>query len=170
LHPLRPGETGFFSEQPYSSRMAIAQLPVVALACLDPEAMARFYGAPLDWKVESGDEKMWFIRAEYGDALGFQQVVGLTPPEWPGQDVPQQMHLDITVDDLDVAEAAVLALGATQHEHRPHDFPSVSRSRRSSVLSLRGLTRRSCPAVWPGCCRGEHNSGGEPSRRPGDEP
>jgi len=29
------------------------------------------------------------------------------------------MHLDVTVDDLDTAEAAVLGLGATKHEHQP---------------------------------------------------
>jgi len=31
----------------------------------------------------------------------------------------QQMHLDVIVDDLDAAEAAVLELGATRHEHQP---------------------------------------------------
>jgi predicted enzyme related to lactoylglutathione lyase len=99
--------------------MAIARFPVVVLDCPDAELMARFYSALLDWNVEPGDENMWFIRAEYGDALGFQTVVGFTPPRWPGQDVPQQMHLDVTVDDLDVAEEAVLALGATKHEYQP---------------------------------------------------
>jgi Glyoxalase-like domain len=29
------------------------------------------------------------------------------------------MHLDVIVDDLDTAGAAVLALGATKHEHQP---------------------------------------------------
>jgi Glyoxalase-like domain len=29
------------------------------------------------------------------------------------------MHLDIIVDDLDAAEAAVLDLGATKHAHQP---------------------------------------------------
>jgi len=32
---------------------------------------------------------------------------------------PQQAHLDVMVDDLDEAEAAVIALGATKHEHQP---------------------------------------------------
>lgn len=32
---------------------------------------------------------------------------------------PQQAHLDLRVDDLDVAEAAVIALGATRHEVQP---------------------------------------------------
>ena len=46
-------------------------------------------------------------------------VTDYTPPQWPGQQVPQQMHLDVIVDDLDAAEAAVLELGATKPEHQP---------------------------------------------------
>jgi predicted enzyme related to lactoylglutathione lyase len=103
----------------YSARVAIARFPVVVLDCPDAELLARFYSALLDWQLQPGDGNMWFIRAEYGDALGFQQVAGFTPPRWPAQDVPQQMHLDVTVDDLDVAETAVRALGATKHEHQP---------------------------------------------------
>ena len=59
------------------------------------------------------------IRAEHGQCISFQQVEGYAPPRWPGQEVPQQMHLDVIVDDLDAAEAAVLDLGATKHEHQP---------------------------------------------------
>ena len=32
---------------------------------------------------------------------------------WPDPAYPQQFHLDVTVDDIDAAEAAVLKLGAT---------------------------------------------------------
>jgi hypothetical protein len=46
-------------------------------------------------------------------------VDGYRAPVWPGQDVPQQVHLDVVVDDLDAAEREVLALGATKHEHQP---------------------------------------------------
>jgi predicted enzyme related to lactoylglutathione lyase len=98
--------------------MAIARLPTVVLDCPDPEVLARFYGALLDWKVEVSPD--WAeIKADYGDSIGFQQVQGYVPPQWPGQEVPQQMHLDVVVDDLDTAEAAVLELGATKHEHQP---------------------------------------------------
>ncbi len=98
--------------------MAIARFPTVVLDCPDPEVLARFYGALLDWKVEVSPD--WAeIKADYGDSIGFQQVEGYVPPQWPGQDVPQQMHLDVVVDDLDTAEAAVLELGATKHEHQP---------------------------------------------------
>jgi len=98
--------------------MAIARFPVVVLDCPDPKTLAEFYGALLDWKVVPQNES-WWARAEYGDALGFRRVDNFRPPQWPGQDVPQQMHLDVAVDDLDVAEAAVLELGATKHEHQP---------------------------------------------------
>ena len=98
--------------------MAIARFPVVVLDCPDPKTLAEFYGALLDWKVEQS-EGFWSARAEHGDSLGFQKVDAFTPPLWPGQDVPQQMHLDVMVDDLDTAEAAVLELGATKHGHQP---------------------------------------------------
>lgn len=98
--------------------MAVARFPVVVLDCPDPKTLAEFYGTLLQWKVQqSGDG--WSARAEYGDALGFQKVDEFAPPQWPGQDVPQQMQIDVVVDDLDVADAAVLELGATKHEHQP---------------------------------------------------
>ena len=53
------------------------------------------------------------VRAEYGQCISFQQVEAYVPPRWPAQEVPQQMHLDVIVDDLDAAEAAVPGLGAT---------------------------------------------------------
>ncbi len=100
--------------------MAIARFPVVVLDCPDPKALAEFYGTLLDWKVVAGDDDTWWsIRAEYGDSIGFQVVEGYRAPQWPSQDVPQQMHLDVVVDDLDEGEAAVLELGATKHEHQP---------------------------------------------------
>ena len=92
--------------------MAIARFPTTVLDCPDPGALATFYGAMLDWKVEVSSD--WAdIRADYGHCISFQQVQDYTPPVWPGQEVPQQMHLDVIVDDLDVGEAAVLDLGAT---------------------------------------------------------
>jgi predicted enzyme related to lactoylglutathione lyase len=98
--------------------MAIARFPTVVLDCADPKTLAEFYGALLDWKVEVSDG--WAsARADYGDSLEFQKVDDYAPPRWPGQQVPQQMHIDVVVDDLDAGEAAVLELGATKHEHQP---------------------------------------------------
>ena len=98
--------------------MAIARFPSIVIDCPDPAALATFYGTMLDWKIEISDD--WAdVRAEHGQSLSFQQVADYTPPQWPAQQVPQQMHLDVIVDDLDTAEAEVLALGATRHEHQP---------------------------------------------------
>jgi predicted enzyme related to lactoylglutathione lyase len=100
--------------------MAIARFPSTVIDCPDALALATFYGTLLGWTVTSGPEPGWAeARADYGDVLCFQQVAGYTPPRWPGQDVPQQMHLDVVVEDLDAAEPEVVALGATRHEHQP---------------------------------------------------
>ncbi|WP_117211171.1 VOC family protein [Allorhizocola rhizosphaerae] len=98
--------------------MAIARYPSLVIDCPDPGALAEFYGALLDWKVDASAD--WAeIRADYGQCISFQKVEGYAPPAWPSQEKPPQMHLDVIVDDLDSAEAAVLELGATKHEHQP---------------------------------------------------
>ena len=99
--------------------MAIARSPSVVLDCDDPARLASFYGALLDWKAS--DDGGWAeVRNEAGDqCFCFQRVDHYRPPQWPGQDIPQQMHIDVIVDDLDAAAEAVLQLGATRAEHQP---------------------------------------------------
>jgi hypothetical protein len=98
--------------------MAIARYPSTVLDCADVRPVAEFYAALLGWDAEISDD--WAdVRADYGQCLSFQQVADYRPPQWPGQEVPQQLHLDVMVDDLDEAETAVLGLGATKHEHQP---------------------------------------------------
>ncbi|MBC9820172.1 VOC family protein [Terrabacter sp. MAHUQ-38] len=98
--------------------MAIASYPSFVIDCPDAAALATFYGTLLDWTVKTSDD--WGeIRADNGNCICFQQVESYTPPQWPGQDVPQQMHVDVMVEDLDAAEQAVVALGATKAEHQP---------------------------------------------------
>jgi hypothetical protein len=38
---------------------------------------------------------------------------------WPGDDHPQQLHLDFDVMNLDIGEEKVLALGARKAEFQP---------------------------------------------------
>ncbi len=98
--------------------MAIARFPSIVIDCPDAAALATFYGTMLDWSVTSQED--WYeVRADYGQCLSFQQVADYAAPQWPGQDHPQQMHLDVVVEDLDEAEREVVALGATRHEHQP---------------------------------------------------
>ena len=99
--------------------MAIARSPGFVLDCPDPAVLARFYGALLDWTVQLDGDWAEIRPRDGGGCISFQQVAGYRAPEWPGQAVPQQMHLDVIVDDLDSAEAAVLELGAAKAEHQP---------------------------------------------------
>jgi hypothetical protein len=100
---------------------AIARLRAVVLDCPDPRALARFYRALVGGEV-TVDEDDWVALRDGGAVvLSFQKVDDYRPPAWPDGDPPQQFHIDVTVDDVDAAEAAVLALGATKHPNQPGD-------------------------------------------------
>lgn len=101
--------------------MTIARFPGLVMDCPDPGVLAEFYGSVLGWTAKTDQDGSWAeIRGEAPtEGLFFQQVDPYTPPRWPSQDVPQQMHLDLMVEDLDAGEAAVLKLGATKAEHQP---------------------------------------------------
>jgi predicted enzyme related to lactoylglutathione lyase len=97
--------------------MAIARYPSFVIDCPDPAALATFYGALLGWEVELKED--WADIRGDDNCISFQQVEGYRRPNWPSQDHPQQMHLDVMVRDLDEAEQEVLAIGATKHEFQP---------------------------------------------------
>jgi Glyoxalase-like domain len=99
--------------------MAIAQFPAFVIDCPDARVLADFYGALLDWEVK-GDAEWAEIRPAHGNGcISFQQVADFRAPQWPGQEHPQQMHLDVIVESFDAAEQPTLDLGATKAEHQP---------------------------------------------------
>jgi catechol 2,3-dioxygenase-like lactoylglutathione lyase family enzyme len=100
-------------------RPPVARLQVVALDCADPDALAAFYCAVLGTSVESTEDDWVQLEPAGGTPLAFQRVDDFRPPVWPGAEHPQQLHLDLEVDDLDAGEAAVVALGARKHEVQP---------------------------------------------------
>jgi hypothetical protein len=70
------------------------------------------------------------LRAGDGQEVGFQQVAEHIPPQWPGQERPQQVHLDLLVDGHEAAAQRAVALGATRladghldHAGRPGHHP-----------------------------------------------
>lgn len=100
----------------------IARYSLTALDCPDPHALAAFYSGLTGWQVRPGTSEEWVqLVADGGATLAFQRVEGYRPPAWPGQEQPQQLHLDFDVPDLDAAEAAVLALGGRRHDVQPGD-------------------------------------------------
>lgn len=96
--------------------MAIATMNCTVLDCPDPRRLAEFYAQVLDWKVEPGGEDDGWVDVDGpgGQRLAFQESPGYVPPQWPGLEHAQQLHLDLSVpkDRLDEAEQEVIRLGA----------------------------------------------------------
>ena len=51
--------------------------------------------------------------------MAFQKVSNYVAPTWPEGPVPQQLHFDFHVKDLDIGEEKVLAIGAIKHQVQP---------------------------------------------------
>ena len=81
--------------------------------CPEPRALAEFYAAVLGMRINEDSADWVVIGSEPGARqLAFQRVADFSAPEWNDPRRPQQLHLDIRVDDVDRAEQQVLALGA----------------------------------------------------------
>jgi catechol 2,3-dioxygenase-like lactoylglutathione lyase family enzyme len=91
---------------------------MVNLDCADPAALVDFYHAVLGWEITYRDENYGMISAN-GTAIGFGKVADYQLPRWPEADSPKRFHLDLSVDDLDKAEASCLELGAGKPEFQP---------------------------------------------------
>ena len=100
------------------------RLSTVVLDAPDASELADFYRRLLGWgiKVDEGD---WVLleRPDGGTSLSFQTEPFYVRPVWPGAEGEQLMmlHLDIEVDDLDVAGAHAVAQGAVLAEFQPQD-------------------------------------------------
>ena len=87
-------------------------MDLVVLDTPDPAGLAAFYAELLDWRVVRADDDWITVRGPGATGIAFQLAPHLVPPTWPKPDVPQQLHLDLDVADLDEAEAFVLSIGA----------------------------------------------------------
>ncbi|MFF0220185.1 VOC family protein [Streptomyces vinaceus] len=98
------------------------KLSALTLDCPDPPALAAFYqqATGLDPHPES-DADFAGLNREDGLLIGFQRVDDYQAPTWPGQGVPQQLHLCFDVADLEEAEARLLELGARKTDHQPNE-------------------------------------------------
>ncbi|WP_353942969.1 VOC family protein [Streptomyces sp. HUAS MG91] len=95
--------------------MPLARSAVTVLDCPRPLALAEFYAAVLGGTPATDPAEPDWVDLEVpgGSALAFQEAPGYVPPPWPSVGGAQQFHLDLLVEDLDVAEKGILALGAT---------------------------------------------------------
>jgi hypothetical protein len=99
----------------------------VVLDCTDARALAEFYRQLLGFAYRPGDEPPaagqaderggdWLVLRSPagGPQIAFQQVEQLPEATWPTNTVPQQLHLDLTVqsvEELLVQHERVLRLG-----------------------------------------------------------
>jgi catechol 2,3-dioxygenase-like lactoylglutathione lyase family enzyme len=79
-----------------------------------PSTLASFYEELLGLsRVKETPEFVVIGNAAGTEVVAFQRVEDFRRPRWPDPGLPQQMHIDVLVNDLDVAQSQVLALGAT---------------------------------------------------------
>ncbi|NNN02374.1 MAG: VOC family protein [Acidimicrobiaceae bacterium] len=108
-----------------SSTHDLPKFQLVALDCPDPMALADFYARLTGLEVEPlGDfrpeDVTWIELLNDGrPTIAFQKIDQYVAPTWPVGSVPQQLHLDLTVADLDVGEQHALATGATKTAFQP---------------------------------------------------
>jgi hypothetical protein len=116
---------------------AYPNLRQVVLDSTDVRTLAEFYRRLFGLAYRPGDEppaagdpdergRDWLVleNPRGGLQLAFQQVADLPAATWPEDGIPQQLHLDTTVDspaELDAQHERALALGATLRYDRRDD-------------------------------------------------
>jgi predicted enzyme related to lactoylglutathione lyase len=84
---------------------------VVVFDAADLAAESSFWASVLGGKVDAEDD--WhMVIVDGAPRVGVQLAPGHVAPEWP-EGTPQQIHLDLWVDDFGTAHEEVMALGAT---------------------------------------------------------
>jgi hypothetical protein len=92
--------------------VAVGYLYDVVIDCPEPGVLAEFYAKVVGGEIADTSPDWVTLRMPSGARVSFQQVDDYSAPQWPGQEHPQQIHLDVMVTDLDESEPLVLALGA----------------------------------------------------------
>jgi catechol 2,3-dioxygenase-like lactoylglutathione lyase family enzyme len=91
----------------------IGRLHHLVLDCPEPDVLARFYSGLLGWPITWRQPDFVVVAAsDRSSGLAFQLAADYRAPDWPDPARPQQLHVDVMVDDVDEAEPLVLALGA----------------------------------------------------------
>jgi predicted enzyme related to lactoylglutathione lyase len=100
----------------------IARMRSVVLDCSDTRVLAEFYRDLLGWEITYAgydESDGWAVVSDGTSRIGFQRAGDYRPPTWPDPALPQQLHLDLAVDDLDAAEADAIKLGAIKSAEQP---------------------------------------------------
>lgn len=91
----------------------IGTLEVVVLDAPDIVRLSAFYRGLGGWVEVSADDDWIALDTPDGWHIALQSAPDHQPPVWPGQDRPQQAHLDLRVPDLEGGLDRALDLGGT---------------------------------------------------------
>jgi len=92
----------------------VATVDCVVLDVPDVEPAGRFWQDLTGGEVEQDQSEGFLtLRTPDGWSLGFQPAPNLVRAQWPGQEHPQQVHLDLQVPDVAAATRTAVELGAT---------------------------------------------------------
>jgi catechol 2,3-dioxygenase-like lactoylglutathione lyase family enzyme len=94
------------------------KLSSVALDCPDATKLAEFYAQITGGRVTYAEGDWATVKGPNG-RLDFQTAPDFVAPTWPDPTSSMKMHLDFDVEDMDAAEARVVAAGATKFEFQP---------------------------------------------------
>lgn len=93
----------------------IGRLHHLIIDSRDPLGLAAFYAELLGQPITYRSDDFVVVSADdTTSGLGFQLAPDHQPPAWPDPARPQQMHLDVMVEDVAAAGLRVLAMGATK--------------------------------------------------------
>jgi predicted enzyme related to lactoylglutathione lyase len=95
------------------------RLELVAFDAPNIEKMAAFYVELAGWQIGRQESDWITLRAGNGQEVAFQLAPDHVAPQWPGQEQPQQVHLDLQVDGYQAAAERAVKLGATRLAEGP---------------------------------------------------
>ena len=91
----------------------VAVLDIAIFDAADIEKEGAFYAELTGWDVVRQDAERFGLRAPNGQEIEFQRAPDHVAPQWPGQERPQQFHLDLQVADPSAQVERAIGLGAT---------------------------------------------------------
>jgi catechol-2,3-dioxygenase len=95
-------------------RPTTGTLKTVVMDASDIAGLATFYEQLAGWRRLPDEDDDWItLVSDDGWRIGLQHAADHVPPAWPGQERPQQAHLDLRVPDLEAAADRAEQLGAT---------------------------------------------------------
>jgi hypothetical protein len=90
----------------------------IALDCTDPRELVTFWAELTGGEIRFMGDDFASVLTPWGWVTA-HQIPDYTPPTWPDGTTPKQLHLCMSVDDLDGGQELAVRLGATLVDPQP---------------------------------------------------